>query len=59
MSLVERLKKQALVCERENHCAPEYYSIEWEDMRALLEEAVDRITGLEHLVDQQRKMDHV
>lgn len=56
--MVDRLKKQALECERENHCAPEHYNIYWEDMRALLTEAAERIEGLEILVDQLKTPQH-
>lgn len=48
MGLVKRLEKEAKWCDRQNY---DEYSLEVEDLRALLMEAAERIRGLSLLVE--------
>lgn len=57
MSLIERLEKQAKWHERRTWDSDGYWQGD-EDARALLTEAVERIRGLEQLIDQQRNLTH-
>ncbi len=54
MSLIARLEKQAKWHARQNECPADRYSLEDEDLRALLQEAADRIKGLSIFIELRR-----
>ena len=55
MSLIDRLEKQAK-WHKDRIWVNNMYFIAQEDARALLQEAADRIKGLQLLVDQQKQI---